>query len=33
MDQHPLYIAFGSNFELETQILFSGDLVYIKVES
>jgi len=24
-----LYIAYGSNYELETQILLSGDLRYI----
>lgn len=27
-----LYVAYGSNCELETQILLSGDLDYIKVE-
>ncbi|HCC68317.1 MAG TPA: four helix bundle protein [Nitrospiraceae bacterium] len=27
-----LYIAYGSNCELETQILLSGDLGYIKAE-
>ncbi len=27
-----LYIAYGSNCELETQILLSGDLEYIKSE-
>ncbi len=27
-----LYIAYGSNCELETQLLLSGDLGYIKVE-
>lgn len=27
-----LYIAYGSNCELETQILLSGDLGYIKNE-
>ena len=27
-----LYIAYGSNCELETQILLSGDLGYIKSE-
>ncbi len=27
-----LYIAYGSNCELETQILLSGDLGYVKGE-
>ena len=27
-----LYIAYGSNCELETQLLLSGDLGYVKVE-
>ena len=27
-----LYIAYGSNCELETQILLSGDLCYLKAE-
>jgi len=27
-----LYIAYGSNCELETQALLSGDLSYIKIE-
>jgi four helix bundle protein len=27
-----LYIAYGSNCELETQLLLSGDLDYVKVE-
>lgn len=27
-----LYIAYGSNCELETQILLSGDLGYIKAQ-
>ena len=27
-----LYIAYGSNCELETQVLLSGDLGYLKVE-
>lgn len=27
-----LYVAYGSNCELETQILISGDLSYIKAE-
>ncbi len=27
-----LYIAYGSNCELETQILLSGDLNYITVD-
>jgi four helix bundle protein len=29
---HALYVAYGSNCELETQILFSRDLGYIEVE-
>ena len=29
---HSLYIAYGSNCELETQILVSGDLGYMKAE-
>jgi four helix bundle protein len=29
---HSLYIAYGSNCELETQVLLSKDLDYIKVE-
>ena len=29
---HSLYIAYGSNCELETQILLSGDLGYMKAE-
>jgi four helix bundle protein len=28
-----LYVAYGSNCELETQVLLSGDLQYIKTES
>ncbi|MEW6374543.1 MAG: four helix bundle protein, partial [Thermodesulfobacteriota bacterium] len=28
-----LYISYGSNCELETQILLSGDLGYIKAEN
>ncbi len=27
-----LYVAYGSNCELETQILLSGDLGYIRIE-
>jgi four helix bundle protein len=26
------YVAYGSNCELETQILLYGDLVYIRIE-
>lgn len=29
---HALYIAYGSNCELETQLLLSGDLAYITQE-
>ncbi len=29
---HSLYVAYGSKCELETQILLSGDLGYIKAE-
>ena len=29
---HALYVAYGSHCELETQILLSGNLGYIKVE-
>jgi len=28
-----LYIAYGSNFELETQILLAGDLGYLRAKS
>jgi len=29
---HSLYVAYGSNCELETQILLSGDLGYVNAE-
>ena len=29
---HSLFVAYGSNCEIETQILLSGDLGYIKAE-
>ncbi len=32
MNPRTIYIAYGSNCELETQILLSGDLGYIKAE-